>query len=207
VFHVDSIIWDGQIVFASTQKYGRPPLNVSHDGGVFVSRTLPADSDDTRALKALNTRVLAALGMERGVTHAEYIRAYDGGEFYFLEVAARVGGAHLSDLIEASTGINPWKEWAKIVAADLRGEQYRVPEVRQDYAGLLVCLAQQEYPDLSGYSDAEVAWRLHKKQHAGLIVASPDESRVQALLDTYTERFAHDFLAIAPAKQSARPSV
>lgn len=204
VYHVDSIIWDGQILFASTQKYGRPPLNVSHDGGVFVSKTLPPNSKDAKALKALNKKVVGALGMHRGVTHAEYIKAHDTGEFHFLEIAARVGGAHLSDLIEASTGINPWQEWAKIVAADIRGETYQLPEVKQDYAGLLVCLAQQEYPDLSGYSDSEVVWRLNKKQHAGLIVASPDENRVQTLLDGYTERFAHDFLAVAPAKESAR---
>jgi hypothetical protein len=204
VYHVDSIIWNGQIVFVSTQKYGRPPLNVSHDGGVFVSQTLPPDSEDSKALKALNERVIGTLGMENGVTHAEYIKAHDGGQFYFLEIAARVGGAHLSDLIEASTGINPWKEWAKIVTAEIRGEQYQLPTAKQDYGGLLVCLAQQEYPDLSGYTDAEVVWRLNKKQHAGLIVASPDESRVQTLLSSYTERFAHDFLASAPAKESAR---
>lgn len=204
VYHVDSIIWGGQILFATTQKYGRPPLNVSHDGGVFVSQTLPANSKDSKALKALNKKVIGTLSMENGVTHAEYIKAHDGGQFYFLEIAARVGGAHLSDLIEASTGLNPWAEWAKIVAAEIRGESYQLPAVRQDYGGLLVCLAQQEYPDLSGYNDAEIVWRLNKKQHAGLIVASPDANRVQTLLDSYTERFAHDFLAVAPAKESAR---
>lgn len=204
VYHVDSIIWDGQVVFATAQKYGRPPLNVSHDGGVFVSRTLPAESDDARMLKALNEQVIGTLGMHRGVTHAEYIKGHEDGRFYFLEVAARVGGAHLSDLIEAATGVNLWREWAKLVAADIRGEPYRVPDVGRDYAGLLVCLAQQEYPDTSGYNDPEVVWRLNKKQHAGLIVASPDEQRVASLLDSYTQRFAQDFLAVAPPKEAAR---
>jgi len=60
------------------------------------------------------------------------------------------------------------------------------------------CLARQEYPDLSGYQDPEVVWRLQKKQHAGLILASPDSARLQLLLDDYSRRFAEDFLAVAP---------
>jgi hypothetical protein len=63
-----------------------------------------------------------------------------------------------------------------------------------------VCLARQEYPDLSAYDDDEVVWRLHKAQHAGLIVTSPAYERVEALLAAYGPRFAADFLAVAPPK-------
>jgi biotin carboxylase len=140
--------------------------------------------------------------MNRGVTHAEYIKAHEDGRLYFLEVAARVGGAHIADLVQAATGLNLWAEWAKIVAADARGETYHLPEVRQGYAGLIQCLARQEHPDLSGYNDPEVVMYLTKTQHAGLIVASPDAERVQALVDNYTQRFGEDFLAVAPPKDS-----
>jgi carbamoylphosphate synthase large subunit len=200
VFHVDSLVWDGAVVFASVQQYGQPPLNVAHEGGVFITRTLPDESDDAQALRQLNDRVLRALGMTRGATHAEYIKSHAGGRFYFLEVAARVGGAHIADLIEHAAGINLWTEWARIVAADARGKMYRLPETKRVYAGLLVCLAKQEYPDLNAYDDPEVVWTLHKKNHAGLVVASPDFERMQALLDSYAQRFAVDFLAYAPPK-------
>jgi hypothetical protein len=38
-----------------------------------------------------------------------------------------------------------------------------------------------------------------KANHAGLIVASPDELRVRALLDQYSVRFQQDFYAFVPA--------
>jgi hypothetical protein len=41
--------------------------------------------------------------MKQGVTHAEFIRGVDG-ELYFLEIAARVGGANIAEMIEAATG-------------------------------------------------------------------------------------------------------
>lgn len=203
VYHVDSVVWDGKIAFANVSKYGRPPMNVYQEGGVFVTRNLSNSSDDAKALKKLNTQVIKALGLERGAAHAEFIKGHEDGQFYFLEIAARVGGANISDLIERATGVNPWAEWAKMVAAETRGEIYQPPKPRQEYGGLIVCLARQEYPDLSMFNDPEVVWRMHKKQHAGLIVVSPDGQRVQQLVDSYAQRFANDFLAVAPPKESA----
>src|SRR5690606_11408352 len=113
--------WDGKIVFASAQKYGQPPMTVAHGGGVFMSYNLPRDAQEVRALEALNKRVVKVLGMTRGVTHAEFIRAQADGQFYFLEIAGRVGGAHLADLVEAATGVNLWREWANVTIADAKG--------------------------------------------------------------------------------------
>jgi biotin carboxylase len=204
VYHVDSIISDCEILYASIQKYGQPPMNVAHGGGVFTTRTIPRDSEDAQVLQTLNAQVIGTLGMVRGVTHAEYIKAHADGRFYFLEIAARVGGANISDLIEAATGMNLWAEWARIEIAHVRGEPYRLPDIRQDYGGLLISLARQEYPDTSAYQDPEIVWRLNKKQHVGVIVASPDINRVSSLLESYSQRFADDFLAVAPPKD--RPS-
>lgn len=198
VYHVDSVVWDGKILFASSQKYGNPPLNVSHEGGVFSTRTLDNDSEDAIALREINERVIKTLGLKHGVTHAEYIKAHADGQFNFLEIAARVGGAHIADMIEAATGINLWAEWARIEIALARGEKYKLPKAKPLYGGLLVSLAKQDYPDLSAYSDPEVVWRMHKLNHAGLVVASKDATRVETLLNQYKERFVQDFLAVAP---------
>jgi hypothetical protein len=202
VYHVDSLVWDGRGVFAQPHKYARPPLNVAHDGGVFVSRTLPRSSDEGQAILDLNERLLRAFALERGATHAEFIRAQDG-TYYFLEVAARVGGANIEQLVEASSNINLWSEWARLEIAHAKGEAYAVPPTRNDYAGILVCLARQEWPDLSSYSDSEVVYRVHKRHHAGLVVASPDPGRIEALLNDYTGRFTHDFLAVLPSLEKA----
>jgi hypothetical protein len=62
----------------------------------------------------------------------------------------------------------------------------------------VISLARQERPDTSAYDDPEIVWRLDKKPHAGLIVASADAGRVESLLDGYARRFAEDFLATLP---------
>lgn len=198
VYHVDAIMDAGQVVFAVPHQYGRPPMSVAHQGGVFVTHRLPNDDPDARQLLALNQELLTAFGLQYGASHTEFLKSDRDGRFYFVETAARVGGANIEQLVEAASGINLWGEWARLETALVRGEPYAVPQDKGYFAGLLVCLARQEYPDLSNYQAPEVVFRLHKKQHAGIVVASPDATRVQDLLSTYSQRFAQDFLAVAP---------
>jgi len=136
--------------------------------------------------------------MLRGVSHSEFIQGRDG-TLYFLETAARVGGAHIADLIEAATGINLWAEWAKLEIAGGKTE-YRVPPVRHDFAGLLISLARQEHPDTSTYNDPEIVWRMDKAHHVGLIVRSTDPRRIEELIWNYAQRFKNDFFASAPPR-------
>ncbi|HEY7529514.1 MAG TPA: ATPase [Gemmatimonadota bacterium] len=200
VYHVDSIVEDGTVLFAAAFRYGQPPMAVAHEGGIFTTRMLERGSEDERRLQALNRDLLRALGLLRGVTHAEFIRARDDGRFHFIETAARVGGAHIADVIAAATGANLWAEWARIETAT-PARPYALPELRTDYAGSVISLARQERPDTSAYDDPEIVWRLDKRHHAGLIVASPDAARVGSLLGSYARRFAEDFLATMPAPE------
>ena len=200
IFHVDSLTHEARILFQRASRYGRPPLDVSHSGDVFTSRVLPSGTDDARALVNMNTEVLRAMRMVRGASHSEFIRGKDDGLFYFLETSARVGGAHLADMVDAATGINLWSEWALIEIAG-EGGNYELPAMRDEYAGILVSLAKQETPDLGAYTDPEVVWHLDKKFHAGLIVRSPNPARVEELLATYLDRFRADFHAFAPPQE------
>ncbi|MBI3732653.1 MAG: ATPase, partial [Chloroflexi bacterium] len=150
---------------------------------------------------ALNRQVIGALGMVRGVNHAEYIKAQADGRFYFLEIAARVGGANIAELVEFATGVNLWAEWCRLEVAHARGQTYQLPPVRHNYAGILICLARQEWPDLSPYDDPQIVWRLKRKNHAGLIVVSPDPARTERLLSEYSERFTRDFMAVLPPRE------
>ncbi len=197
VYHVDSIVDKKDVLFAAASQYGVPPMQVSHHGGVFTTRLLERRTKDERALQRLNKDLIKALGLVEGVTHAEFIRGAEDGEFYFLEIASRVGGANIAETIEAATGLNLWAEWAKVETAT-REKPYKLKKPTTLYSGILVTLSRQEQPDTSAYTDAEIVWRMNKHHHAGLIVASKDHHRVNELLESYTQRFFQDFQATAP---------
>ncbi len=200
IYHVDCIVVDGKVVFYRVSKYMATPWEVTHEGGIFRSHTVLHGSADVVELKRLNQEVMTSLGLMRGVSHTEFIKAREDGRFYFLETSARVGGAHLAEMVEFSSGINLWREWAHLET--LRKEEaYVLPPVRNDYAGIITTLARQEYPDLSAYNDPEVVWRMNKRHHAGLIVRSERCERVIELLDQYAIRFDRDFHASMPAPE------
>jgi len=200
VYHVDSVVSENEVVFANVSKYGKPPMNVAQGGGVFTTFTVPRGSEEDSGLRQINRELIAALGLVRGVAHAEFIRAHADGHFYFLECAARVGGAYINEMVEAATGINLWREWARIEIAGGNGS-YRLPRGREEYAGVILSLARQEYPDTSGYNDPEVFLRIKRHHHAGLVLRSTDQQRVQTLLGTYSQRFAQEFLAVEPPRE------
>jgi biotin carboxylase len=198
IFHVDSIFNERELLFSVASQYGRPPMDVSHEGDIFTTRTLPIGSKEAQPMIDMNEKTMTAFGLLRGVSHSEFIRGRDDGKLYFLETSARVGGAHIVDLIEAATGINMWAEWAKVEIAGGKAP-YKAPKPKQDAAGLLVSLAKQERPDTSAYNDPEIVWRMNeKKHHVGLIVKSSDPARVQELLRNYVDRMRQDFLAWRP---------
>jgi hypothetical protein len=198
VFHVDAIVWDKAVVFQAMHRYGQPPFEVAHGGGIFTTTSVAKQDPAWAALERINRDVLTTFGIVRGVTHTEFIRSAADGRFLFLETSARVGGAFIVDLVEAESGVNLWREWARLEIAGEEGT-YRVPAATDRYAGLVLTLARQERPDLAAYTDPEIVYRVTKANHAGLIVASPDEARVRALLDQYSARFVQDFFAFAPA--------
>jgi biotin carboxylase len=203
VFHVDAIAWEGKVVFAEAHGYFQPPFDVYHGGGLFCTRTLDRRSAESRELLALNALVVTALGMTRGALHTEFIRGKHDGRYYFLETAARVGGANIVALVEAATGLNLWREWARVEVASARGDDYAPPVGRTDHAGLLISLARQEWPDISTYDDPEIVWRLSKRHHAGLVVATGRPERIEQLLGAYMPRFRADFMATLPAAEVA----
>ena len=198
VAHVDSIVRHGKVVFAVASKYGRPPMQIAHDGGVFVTRRLAPSNPETSVLLEANDRLLRGFELPNGVSHTEFILS-DGG-VTFLETSARVGGAYIVDVIEAASGVNLWREWARLELAG-EGAAYELPAIADNAAGIALCLARQERPDMSRYDDPEIVKRIPKAHHAGLIVRSPDYARVESLLDSYAQRFVSDFLATMPAPE------
>ncbi len=206
VFHVNSLVNNGEVVFADVSQYAIPPLVVTQHGGVSVSHSIDHKSEEQRALLEANVRVISALGLSHGTTHAEFIKSDLDGEFYFLEAGARVGGAHTSETVEAARGVNLWREWAAIELSQVRSKPnfspsrngYALPPTRREFSGIAVSLARQEHPDTSLYNDPEIVFRVSRPFHVGLVVRSPALDRVLYLLDGYVRRFSEDFTAVAP---------
>ena len=205
VFHVDSTVQNGRVVFAAANRYGRPPMQVAHGGGAYISHTITHGSADQTHLLEMNHRLITALGLEQGVAHAEFIKSAEDGKFHFLEIASRVGGAYIAEALEAAAGVNLWREWARLEIGAEVGTKASKP--RKDYAGIVLSLARQECPDTSAYDDPEIVYRVRKKHHVGLIVCSPKLERVTELLDQYAQRFADDFIAIVPPLQRAEEAL
>lgn len=200
VFHVDSVVENGKVQAAGVSKYGTPPFSVTHYGGVFTTSIVPYKVKERKELEALNKTLLEAFKYERGVSHAEFLQSADDGKFHLLEVACRVGGAYIANVLEHACNFNLWREWGKLETAT-EDNPYRLPKLRKDFAGIALALANQDHPDTSHYTDEEIVYRVNKPKHVGLIFYSKKQKRLEELLAVYSERISNDFLAVAPAKE------
>ena len=204
VFHVDSLTFNKEIVFTSASQYLAPPMQVSHEGGVFRSKTLNRYSEEFKALEEANRKVLTNFGLQNGATHTEFIRGKADGKWYFLETSSRVGGAHIPDLVEASSGINIWREWAKIEDALLRNKSYEVAKPTGFSAGLIIALAKELKPDYAEFECEEVVRFLPIDYHVGIVYKSDKTEMVQQRLDEAAEKINDHHLNILPPK--SKPS-
>jgi hypothetical protein len=162
---------------------------------------LQREEPDVAALKAVNEQVLTGFQLDRGASHTEFMKAHADGQYYFIETSARVGGANTAEMVEAATGINLWSEWAKLEVDP--GEPYQLPPLKKRYAGVVVSLTRQEWPDTSSFNDPEIVFRMNKKQHIGLVVAADHPARVETLLTKYVDRIGADFLMTLPPAMKA----
>lgn len=202
VYHVDCIVNNKEIVFSCFSKYLSPPMKVSHEGGVFRTKTLDKKSEEGIALEKINKEVLSKFGILNGATHSEYIRGTDG-KYYFLETSSRVGGAHIPDMVEVATGINLWREWAKLENALLAKTKYSVKNEHKAFAGLIIALAKEK---TDNYTDTlhneDVVKFLPIDYHVGIIYKSDKHEVVQKRLDEAAKIVSEKFLNILPPKEN-----
>lgn len=192
LFHVDAVTVANRVVFAAAHAYQRPLLEVVSTGGMMVTRTIPADSPLRRRLLEANERVLAALELGRGVSHTEFLLDEDG-ELVFVESAARVGGAHIPELVEVSTGVNLWNEHVGLELSE-EGAPYSLEGVRDDPAALLVGLARTERPDHHRIAGPEVAWRLEAPWQVGVVLRHSDTDELGRLVRMHQATFAQELV-------------
>ena len=211
VFHVDSVVDNGRVVFAGANRYGRPPLEVAHLGGAYVSRTVAHGSPDEKKLFEINRKLIKGLGLERGAAHAEFIKS-DTGQFYFLEVAARVGGAYIAEVLEAATGLNLWREWAKIEVADAEVGRQTKGSRQEQTAGAGKEPKGSRQPQSAGARKIRAASRPLKpvrKEYAGIVLSlakqeHPDTSNYDDPEIVYRAKKRHHAGLIVRSKKLER---
>jgi hypothetical protein len=203
VYHADSLTFDGKVLFCRVSQYLNTPFEVAHGGGIFRSMTVEYGGKDDKELQKRNAAVMKAFGMQYSASHTEFIRCYDDDQYYFLETSSRVGGANLAEMVEISSGINLWAEWARIEDAVAKNIAYQLPSVSKKHAGIVVSLSRFQHPDDSTFDDSEIQWRMRKDYHIGMILQADNQKRILELLHGYAEHIARDFHASAPPKETA----
>ncbi len=105
-FTVDSIVVNGKCTsLATSLKY-----QYAHNPNVtqvlyFTNESTEFDLD---LLRLNNERLVEAMGLPFGITHAEY--RYMDGEFYLIEIAARGGGTRISShLVPLMSGVDNYR--------------------------------------------------------------------------------------------------
>lgn len=200
LFHVDSLVFGGKVIFAEVNAYWRPLLDVYHGGGVYATRTVKRDRPDVVALKAANSRLLEGFGLGDGASHTEFMKAHRDGTFYFIETSSRVGGAYTAEMVENAAGPNLWAEWARIEIA--KGGQYDLPALKQQYGGVVMSLSRFEKPDTSSFTAPEIVHRVDLKSHIGFVFRADTPERIEQLLTEHIDRIGRDFGAQMPAQES-----
>lgn len=201
ICHVDSLNYEDQTLFTRCSQYLDAPFDVAHGGGIFQSKTLGAKDALAKKLAVLNTKVLAAFGLRHGPSHSEYIVRDGGKEILFLETSARCGGAHLTDMVEAASGVSLWTEWANIEHCVLTGKPYHLPLIDELQAGIIVTLSKYDVPDYEKFTDEEIWWKLHKKHHIGFIFQHKTGKRIDELLGNYAQRIREEYSTTVPLKE------
>ncbi len=199
VYHVDSLTYQGEVVFTCVSQYLNPPLDVSQ-GGVFQSITLGRYSDAFKALEKENKKVIERFGLQNGAAHTEFIYGEEDLKWYFLETSSRVGGAHIADLVETSTGVNLWREWAKIEHSVLSKLPYPIKNPTGFSAGLIIALSKEKHPDTSEIQCEEIVKTLPLDYHVGLVIKTPEKEQTLSLLEQIAEWITKNHLSVVPPK-------
>jgi hypothetical protein len=146
-YTVESIVSECRVVFSVVHRHRVWP------GMAGVVETVDRASRDWMELTALNGGLAPSLGMVRGVTQASFVRSPADGRYRFERIEAAVGGEGVDRLTEAATGLNLWKEWARLEVAHLRGQDYVPSEWFERYAmnlRLPAGLLSADVPELKG---------------------------------------------------------
>lgn len=105
MYHCDSYIKDGKILFTFVSQNSRPCYNFTI-GEMKGTITLPGSHPDAAILSDITKKVLQDIGIpDGGVTHMEVIKTPDN-QIYFIEIAYRSPGCLIPKMYQTHAGIN-----------------------------------------------------------------------------------------------------
>ena len=124
-YSVESLIQDGKSLYSSVTR--KETTDVDSQYFVEMAHTVPAVRDDAwDTVQRANVTMLDRLGVENGITHAEF-RLDEHGEAHLIEVAARTPGDGIMVLYRLATGRRMEPEILRIAL----GEPADYPEARR----------------------------------------------------------------------------
>ena len=184
VYRVSAVLCEGRVLFSVVCHMAMTQTGERLQNGAQASFVVPRESRAWMELTALNAGLAPALGMARGVTEAEFLRTGDG-RWLFLEITAPVCAPWSVEVVEAASGVNLWREWARLEAAQIRGENYLLPESWDYYAGHLSDLRPQEQEELEVLRDRSIVLRTDDR---GLLLRSEKPEPIIRLVDSFLHR-------------------
>jgi hypothetical protein len=132
-FSVESLIQDGKSIFASVTR--KETTDVDSQYFVEMAHTVPAARDEAwDAVQRANDSMLRRLGVENGITHAEW-RIDKQGEARLIEVAARTPGDGIMTLYLLATGRRMEPEILRIALGETADYPVARRYARQVYVG------------------------------------------------------------------------
>jgi len=136
-YSVESLTQDGKTLFSSVTRKETTGPKSQADSPYFVemAHTVPAARDDAwDAVQRANVAMLDRLGVENGITHAEW-RLDEQGEARLMEVAARTPGDGIMVLYRLATGRPMEPEILRIALGEAADYPAARRYARQVYVG------------------------------------------------------------------------
>ncbi len=158
---LESFVINGEVEFSNlTQYYEKGHINI-----------LPAQRDVAAypALRDLNARVIKAMGIQNGLTHAEY---YLGPQGPLLgEIAIRPPGGYIMEALSLAYGFDAWQAMLKAELGDLAGlRKILKPDILQFVAMHVIHPGAGRVVAIEGYDRLlaeELAFRVQLKLKVG----------------------------------------
>ncbi|GAA1619295.1 ATP-grasp domain-containing protein [Kribbella sancticallisti] len=142
MYHCDSVVEDGRIIFVSASRYLRNPGSFGTSDHLGTVTLRPTDPPRAELLEH-NAAVIAGLGLQNGVTHIEFFGNDERG-LVFCEAAARPGGGGIDECVQRTTGVNLVRAAVRLQAGD--GALESPPKSAVDTVCGVIGLLSDEYP-------------------------------------------------------------